>query len=116
YGVDHVHGSSYIKEGTIFPHNINIGATFDTTFARQMAEVTVFETSGLGHNWIFAPVMDIGRNKFWGRYYETYGEDPLVASLMGTAYINGIQNTSFSSPYKIAACAKHFIGYSDPKS
>jgi beta-glucosidase len=116
YGVDHVHGSSYLKEGTIFPHNINIAATFDTSFAGEMGRVTVFETAGLGHNWIFAPVMDLGRNKFWGRYYETFGEDPLLASRMGEAYIRGIQYWNGIQPYRVAACAKHFIGYSDPKS
>jgi beta-glucosidase len=115
YGVDHVHGSNYLKEGTIFPHNINIAASFDTTFARQMGEVTVSETAGLGHNWIFAPVMDIGRNKFWGRYYETFGEDPYLASKMGAAFIRGIQQSN-AGLYKVTACAKHFIGYSDPKS
>lgn len=116
YGVDHVHGSSYIKEGTIFPHNLNIACTFDTIHATNMADITVKETSGLGHNWIFAPVMDLGRNKLWGRYYETYGEDPYLASKMGTAYIRNIQNNPSIAPYKIAACAKHFLGYSDPKS
>lgn len=116
YGVDHVHGSSYLKEGTIFPHNINIAATFDTTFAYESGKVTVYETSGLGHNWIFSPVMDLGRNKFWGRYYETFGEDPYVAAQMGTAVINGIQDGKDIAPYKVAACAKHFLGYSDPKS
>jgi beta-glucosidase len=116
YGVDHVHGSNYLKEGTVFPHNINIAATFDTSFAGEMARVTVYETSGLGHRWIFAPVMDIGRNKFWGRYYETFGEDPHLAAQMGAAYIHGIQDSKEAGPYKVAACAKHFLGYSDPKS
>jgi beta-glucosidase len=115
YGVDHVHGSNYIKEGTVFPHNINIAASFDTSFARLVGEVTVSETAGLGHNWIFAPVMDLGKNKFWGRYYETFGEDPYLASRMGVAFIKGIQNSKVG-PYKATACAKHFIGYSDPKS
>lgn len=116
YGVDHVHGSSYLKEGTIFPHNINIACSFDTMHAVNMANVTVLETSGLGHNWLFAPVMDLGKNKFWGRYYETYGEDPYVAATMGSAYIRSAQNNEAIAPYKVAACAKHFIGYSDPKS
>jgi beta-glucosidase len=116
YGVDHVHGSSYLKEGTIFPHNINIACSFDTMHAVNMAHVTVLETSGLGHNWLFAPVLDLGKNKFWGRYYETYGEDSYVASTMGAAYIRKAQNNEAIAPYKVAACAKHFIGYSDPKS
>lgn len=116
YGVDHVHGSSYLKEGTIYPHNINIAASFDTSLAGEMGRVTVFETSGLGHNWIFSPVMDLGRNKFWGRYYETYGESSELAGRMGTSYIKGIQQSPGIAPYKVAACAKHFLGYSDPKS
>lgn len=29
YGIDHMHGASYLKNGTIFPHNINIGCSFD---------------------------------------------------------------------------------------
>jgi beta-glucosidase len=116
YGIDHVHGSNYLREGTIFPHNINIAATFDTSFAGDMGRVTVLETAGLGHQWIFAPVMDIGRNKFWGRYYETFGEDPHLAAQMGVAYIHGIQNSPPGAKHRVAACAKHFIGYSDPKS
>lgn len=116
YGVDHVHGSSYLKEGTIFPHNINIACTFDTIHAYNMADVTVRETSGLGHNWLFAPVLDLGKNKYWGRYYETYGEDPYLAGKMGAAYIRKAQDNPAVAPYKVAACAKHFIGYSDPKS
>jgi beta-glucosidase len=116
YGVDHVHGSSYLNGGTIFPHNINIAATFDTSYAFQAGQVTVYETADLGHRWIFAPVLDIGRNKYWGRYYETYGEDPYLCSRMGASFIRGIQDEKSSAPYKVAACGKHFIGYSDPKS
>lgn len=116
YGIDHVHGSSYLKNGTIFPHNINIAATFDTTFAFECGRITADETAGLGHRWIFSPVLDLGRNKFWGRYYETYGEDPVLVAAMGSACIRGMQNTTDADPYKVSACAKHFIGYSDPKS
>ena len=111
YGVDHVHGSSYLKEGTIFPHNINIANTFDTLFSYQGAQVVVEETRNLGHHWIFAPVLGIGKQKLWGRYYETYGEDPFLVTQMGIAHVNGIQQSG-----NTAACAKHFIGYSDPKS
>ncbi|MFN6943517.1 MAG: glycoside hydrolase family 3 protein, partial [Cytophagaceae bacterium] len=115
YGVDHVHGSNYLNGGTIFPHNINIAATFDTTFAWHMGQVTVRETADLGHNWIFAPVLDLGRNKLWGRYYETFGEDPYTVSVFGSAFINGIQQCTDADPYRVAACGKHFLGYSDPK-
>lgn len=116
YGIDHVHGSSYLSTGTIFPHNINIGATFDTAFAYHAGWVTAYETADLGHRWVFAPVLDLGRNKSWGRYYETFGEDPLLVSAMGASYIRGLQNNKEILPYKVAGCGKHFLGYSDPKS
>ena len=116
YGIDHVHGSSYLSNGTIFPHNINIGCSFDTTFAYEEGWVTATETADLYHRWIFAPVFDLGKNKYWGRYYETFGEDPYLISKMGVAYVRGLQGNTEIAPYKAAACAKHFLGYSDPKS
>ncbi|MBR9922893.1 MAG: beta-glucosidase [Bacteroidetes bacterium] len=116
YGIDHVHGASYLKNGTIFPHNINIGCSFDTSLAFQAARTTAYETADLGHNWLFGPVLGLGKAKSWGRYYETYSEDPLVVSRMGVAAIRGIQDSTATSPYKTAACAKHYLGYSDPKS
>ena len=116
YGIDHMHGASYLKNGTIFPHNINIGCSFDTLHAFNSARTSVYETAHLGHNWVFAPVLGIGKQKSWGRFYETYSEDPLVASKMGAAAVKGIQDFSATDPYRVAAGAKHFVGYSDPKS
>lgn len=116
YGIDHVHGASYLKNGTIFPHNMNIGCSFDTLHAFNAATTTIAETAHLGHNWVFGPVLGIGKAKTWGRFYETYSEDTYLTSQMGVATVRGLQNESASTPYKVAACAKHFLGYSDPKS
>ncbi len=116
YGIDHVHGASYLKNGTIFPHNMNVGCSFDISHAYNAAVTTVAETAHLGHNWIFGPVLGIGKAKSWGRFYETYSEDPYVTSQIGVAVVKGLQNESASKPYRVAACAKHFLGYSDPKS
>ncbi|MAL16222.1 MAG: beta-glucosidase [Balneola sp.] len=114
YGIDHMHGASYIANSTIFPHNLNIGATFEPEHARQNARVTGIESADLGHHWIFAPVLDLGKNPLWPRIYETYGEDPYVAEVMGAEYVKSLQNNPETAPYKQAATAKHFIGYSDP--
>ncbi|MCB0618122.1 MAG: glycoside hydrolase family 3 C-terminal domain-containing protein [Saprospiraceae bacterium] len=116
YGIDHVHGASYLKNGTIFPHNLNIGCSFDTVHAFQAARTAALETADLGHNWLFAPVLGLGKAKTWGRFYETYGEDPHLIGKMGVAAVNGIQDPSATEPYRTAACAKHFLGYSDPRS
>ncbi|MDO7874509.1 glycoside hydrolase family 3 N-terminal domain-containing protein [Hymenobacter sp. ASUV-10] len=116
YGIDHMHGASYVSGTAIFPHNINLGATFNPALAQQAARATVLESADLGHHWIFAPVQDLGVNVYWPRLYETFGEDPLVASRMGEAYVKEIQGNTEIAPYKVAACGKHFLGYSDPRN
>jgi beta-glucosidase len=116
YGIDHMHGASYVSGAAIFPHNLNLGATFNPEFARQTARATVIESADLGHQWVFAPVLDLGVNVYWPRVYETYGEDPLVAATMGAAFVKELQNNTEIAPYKVAGCGKHFLGYSDPRN
>ncbi|MEM6379917.1 MAG: glycoside hydrolase family 3 N-terminal domain-containing protein, partial [Bacteroidota bacterium] len=114
-GIDHVHGANYVDEGTIFPHNLTLSCSFDTSVIRQGAEVVAKETAPLGLSWNFAPVLDVGKNPYWPRLYETFGEDPLVCGTLGSAFVDAYQNAN-TEPFGLAACAKHFIGYSDPKS
>jgi len=116
YGIDHVHGANYLDDSTIFPQNINLGATFNPEHSYNTGWVTAYETADLGHHWNFAPILDIGVNPLWPRIYETFGEDPLLAARMGEAYVRGYQRNEEIAPYRVAATAKHFIGYSDPKS
>tara|TARA_R100000908_G_scaffold65423_1_gene56192 strand:+ start:42338 stop:44584 length:2247 start_codon:yes stop_codon:yes gene_type:complete len=116
YGIDHMHGASYLAGSTIFPHNLNLAATFNIKHAKQTARITAIESADLGHHWNFAPVLDLGRNPRWPRLYETFGESPFVAAQMGAAYVDGLINNEEIKPYKMAATGKHFIGYSVPKS
>ncbi len=80
-----------------------------------MAHVTAIETADLGHQWLFAPVLDLARTPLWGRFYETLGESPYVAATMGSIFVKTVQNDTAIAPYKIGATAKHFFAYSDPK-
>lgn len=116
YGIDHIHGATYLSGASIFPQSINLGATFNPEHALQAGRITALECADLGHNWIFAPVLDLGVNPLWPRMYETYGEDPHINGMMGAAFVKGIQETSETAPYKLAATGKHFIAYSDPHS
>ncbi|MFD2722037.1 beta-glucosidase [Hymenobacter monticola] len=116
YGIDHVHGASYVSGTAIFPHNLNLGATFNPELARLTARATVLESADLGHRWLFAPNLDLGVNTYWPRLYESYGEDPLVAATLGAAFVREIQTNKEIAPYQVAACAKHFLGYSDPRN
>jgi beta-glucosidase len=115
YGIDHVHGPNYLEGGTIFPHGINTAATYNNQIPADMAHVTAIETADLGHQWLFAPVLDIARTPLWGRFYETLGESPYVAATMGSIFVSTVQHDPDIAPYKIGATAKHFLAYSDPK-
>ena len=52
------------KEATIFPHAINTAATYNNQIPADMAHVTAIETADIGHQWLFAPVFDLGRTPF----------------------------------------------------
>lgn len=114
--IDHIHGANYVSDGTILPHSINLACTFDTALVRKVARITAAETAILGIRWNFAPVLDLGKNPYWPRFYETFGEDPMVCASLGRSFISETMEFGDRSPYRIATCAKHFVGYSDPKS
>lgn len=114
-GIDHVHGANYINEGTVFPHNLMLACSFDKSLLEKVAKVTAIETAPVGLSWNFAPVLDVGRTPYWPRFYETFGEDTHVTAELGAAFIKAYQDVAEIAPCKLAACAKHFIGYSDPK-
>ena len=59
---------------------------------------------------MLAPVLDISRDSRMGRQGETYGEDPTLASAMGSAFVRGVQNTEVAGR-KEECAAKHFLGF-----
>ncbi|MGI9391962.1 MAG: glycoside hydrolase family 3 protein, partial [Parvibaculales bacterium] len=116
YGVDSIHGTNYADEGTIFPHNIGIAASRNIALAAVSARITALETRALGVRWNFDPVFDLGRNPLWSRFPETFGEDPYLTTEMGMANLEAYQGDDMSRPDRVAATAKHFYGYGDPRS
>ena len=67
-------------------------------------------------NWTFAPMLDISRDPRWGRIAESLGEDTVLASTLGAAMVEGFQGEDLVATGKIAACAKHFVGYGAAES
>lgn len=116
YGIDHMHGASYVAGSTLFPHRNNLGATFDPSFSAEEARLIARESAHLGHSWVFAPVVDVGVNPRFPRFYETYSEDTLVCARMGSAFVEALQTQTETTPYRQIACAKHFVGYADPRT
>ena len=60
YGVDAIHGATYIQNSTLFPQEIGLAASWDTSMAREMGRITAYETRASGIPWNFSPVLDIG--------------------------------------------------------
>ena len=111
YGVDAVHGFGHPYQATLFPQSIGMGATWDTDLAEAAGAATKQQLLATGGNWDFAPVQDLARDNRWGRYYETWAEEPALAAALGGANIKGLQGGGFDSP-QVAATVKHFAGYS----
>jgi beta-glucosidase len=118
YGIDMIHGASYVEGATLFPQQIGMAATWNPELVRKAGEITAYETRAIGCAWTFSPVLDLGVDPRWPRVWETFGEDPYLASVMGKALVSGYQGpeNNVADPYRIVACAKHFLGYSHPLS
>ena len=116
YGIDSIHGANYVLNATIFPQNIAMAATGNVELMEKVGEITALETRAAGIPWNFNPVLGLGRHPMWSRMFETFGEDPYIASVMGTAYIRGQQGDDISNAVKVATCMKHYLGYSWPHS
>ena len=116
FGLDHIHGTSYVKGGTLFPQEINIAATFSRAHAFNMGEVTAYESRAANVPWTFSPTMDLGRNPEWPRMWESFGEDVCLNAKLAAAMTQGLQgdDPNHVDSKHIAACAKHFMGYGVP--
>ncbi len=114
FGIDAIHGVNYTKGAVLFPQQIGQAATWNPDLIKQAASITALEIRMSGINWNFSPVLDLGRQPLWSRFFETYGEDVFLAKQMTKAAIKGYQNLGKDS--MVAACMKHFLGYSNPLS
>ncbi|PYS89626.1 MAG: beta-glucosidase [Acidobacteria bacterium] len=114
YGVDSIHGANYVQGSTLFPQELGMAATWNPALMQRSAEITAMETRVAGITWSFSPVLDVGRHSMWPRLWETFGEDPYLASVMGTAFVRGLEGEDVSSGKHVAASLKHYVGYSFP--
>lgn len=116
FGLDQNHGSTYIQDGTLFPQNINVAATFNREIARRSAEATAYETRAVSIPWTYSPTVDLGRDARWPRIWENFGEDCYLSSEMGKAMVYGFQGEDPNNidQYHIATSMKHFMGYGVP--
>ena len=92
----------------VFPPEMAVGATRDTTLAYEQGRLTAIEGRALGIHIAYAPVLDVNNNPDNPVINtRSYGEDPQLAARMGVAFIHGLQD------HGMIATGKHFPGHGD---
>lgn len=106
YGADVVHGHNNVLGDTIFPAEIGMGASYDPQL-EQAAQASAGKAAlATNVRWGFGPIADVDRDTRWGRYNESFSEDPNLAGAMEAAGVTGLQTGG-----QVAATVKHFAGY-----
>jgi beta-N-acetylhexosaminidase len=98
----------YLGGATVFPHQMALGATRDSTLAYEQGRITAVEGRALGVHLAFAPVLDVNNNPnnpVIGP--RSFGEEPALVSALGAALTRGLQQNG------MLATAKHFPGHGD---
>lgn len=122
-----LHGVARAGVATVFPQAICMAASFDATAVKRCANIIAtearakFNESQKNEDFsiykgltLWSPNINIFRDPRWGRGHETYGEDPYLTSILGCAFIEGIQGDD-ERYMKASACAKHFCVHSGPE-
>ncbi|MBN2509521.1 MAG: glycoside hydrolase family 3 C-terminal domain-containing protein [Spirochaetales bacterium] len=122
-----LHGVARAGVATVFPQVIGLAASFDEELIGRVAAAISDEgrakynesvrhgNRGKYHGLTYwTPNVNIFRDPRWGRGQETFGEDPYLTALLGTAFVRGLQGDS-PDRLKTAACAKHFAVHSGPE-
>lgn len=98
-----------LREADVFPSAIGFGASFDPEMVEKCVEIIRDQTLAVGYKQSLSPVLDVCRDPRWGRVGETYGEDPTLNAMIGTAYVKTLQGKEGDN--RLSATGKHFLGY-----
>lgn len=106
--VEAIHGFSYGSGATVFPQSLGMGATFNRRLTQKVAATIASETKSAHAIQAWSPVLDVAQDPRWGRCEETYGEDPVLVTEIGGAWIKGYQSEG------LMTTPKHFGGHGAP--
>jgi beta-glucosidase len=122
-----LHGVARSGVATVFPQAIGLSATFDAPLVQQVADVTSTEGRAKHHEYVrrgerqrykgltfWSPNINIFRDPRWGRGQETWGEDPYLTGLLGSAFVRGLQGND-PKYLKTVSTVKHYAVHSGPE-
>ena len=124
-----LHGAANMGGVTVFPEPVAMAASFNPTLLYNVFDAASTEMRAQYNRRMLAggedekfhslsvwtPNVNIFRDPRWGRGQETYGEDPYLTSVMGSAVVRGLQGPETSKYRKLWACAKHYAVHSGPE-
>ena len=115
--IDESHHGLVAPQSDVFPHSIGFACSWDTALVEKVYNYIASQASARGTSLVLAPVVDVCRDPRWGRTGETFGEDPYLCGMMGSAVVKGFQGSSTGAiaPRHVAATLKHFTGHGQPE-
>lgn len=99
---------------TVFPTSIGQASTWNVDLIEEMGRVIAQECWSMGGNIGYGPILDVAREPRWSRMEETFGEDPALTGILGSAFVQGLQVKDNARKYKFYSTLKHFAGYGIP--
>jgi beta-glucosidase len=97
------------RGATIYPQQIGQACSYNP----ELAELKTLQTSTamrkMGGVLSLSPMVDVCRTPSFNRLEESYGEDGYLSAVMGTAFVNGLQQGDLKKG--VGACSKHYLGY-----
>lgn len=103
-------GGYSARGATVFPQAIALASSWDPALVEEIAGAIREELRSVGARHALAPVLDVARDPRWGRLEETYGEDPVLCGVLGTAFVKGLQTSDLRNG--VLATGKHFAAHS----
>ncbi len=115
--LDESHHGLVAPQADVFPHSIGMACSWDTALVEKIYSYIAGQGSVRGTAMVLAPVVDVCRDPRWGRTGETFGEDPYLCGMMGSAVVRGFQGSrsGIIAPGHVAATLKHFTGHGQPE-
>ena len=85
-----------------FPSLSALGATWSEELSYKMGSALASECIRFDKDMLLGPGLNMKRIDLCGRNFEYFSEDPIHTGVLGSAYINGLQD------HGVGACAKHY--------
>lgn len=100
---------------TVFPTSLAQASTWNEELIYRMGEAIALEARLQGAGIGYGPVLDVAREPRWSRMEETFGEDPVLTSVLGVAFMRGMQGERQDDGKHLFSTLKHFAAYGIPE-